>query len=120
MSEREDLKKKLLTKYEQFVDQMLERLPRTEALSLSDLERATGDLGSKLMQETLQSLVVDETGGEEGPVMCPACGGKSHKRGTRRKHVISRHGEIEVECQYYVCGQCQSGFFPPRPKMGAE
>ena len=120
MSEREDLKKKLLAKYEHLVDTMLENLPSSETLRLSDLERATGDLGAKLMQETLQSLVVDKTVDDAGQVTCPACGGKSHKRGTRRKHVISRQGEIEVERHYYVCRQCQSGFFPPRPKMGAE
>ena len=120
MSEREDLKKKLLAKYEHLVDTMLENLPISETLRLSDLERATGDLGAKLMQETLQSLVVDKTVDDAGQVTCPACGGKSHKRGTRRKHVISRQGEIEVERHYYVCRQCQSGFFPPRPKMGAE
>ena len=118
MSEREDLKKKLLAKYEHLVDQMLERLPRSQALSLSDLERATGDLGAKLMQETLQSLVVDKMVDKEGHVTCPACGGKSHKRGTRRKHVISRQGAIEVERHYYVCVQCQSGFFSPSTKNG--
>jgi len=68
MSEREDLKKKLLAKYEHLVDTMLENLPSSETLRLSDLERATGDLGAKLMQEILQSLLLAMTSDPDGEV----------------------------------------------------
>jgi DNA-directed RNA polymerase subunit RPC12/RpoP len=113
MSEREELKKSLLAKYEKYLDKMLEDLPRVGEASLSDLERATGDLGSKLVQNSLQSLVSKETEVEEKAVHCPDCGGKSHKRGKKGKQVISSQGEIELERQYYVCAKCKKGFFFP-------
>ena len=113
MSEREELKKTLLAKYEKFLDKMLEDLPSVGEASLSDLERATGDLGAKLVQNTLQSLVSKEVEAEEKAVLCPECGGKSHKRGKKSKQVISSQGEIELERQYYVCANCKRGFFSP-------
>jgi DNA-directed RNA polymerase subunit RPC12/RpoP len=113
MSEREDLKRSLLVDYEKFLDQMLEDLPSVGEGSLSDLERATGDLGAKLVQSTLQSLVNKETEAEEKEVQCPDCGGKSHKRGKKAKQVISSQGEIEIERQYYGCANCKKGFFFP-------
>jgi recombinational DNA repair protein RecR len=95
MSEREDLKKSLLAKYEKILDKMLADLPSVGEASLSDLERATGDLGTKLVQNTLQSLVSKETEVEEKAVLCPDC------------------GEIELERQYYLCADCKQGFFSP-------
>jgi DNA-directed RNA polymerase subunit RPC12/RpoP len=113
MSEREELKKSLLAKYEKFLDKMFDDLPSVGEASLSDLERATGDLGAKLVQNTLQSLVSQETEAEEKEVPCPDCGGKSHRRGKKGKQVISSQGEIEIERQYYLCANCKKGFFFP-------
>ena len=113
MSEREDLKKSLLANYEKYLNKMFEDLPDVGEASLSDLERATGELGTKLVQNTLQSLVSRETEAEEQEVLCPDCGGKSHKRGKKGKQVISSQGEIEIERQYYVCATCKKGFFFP-------
>lgn len=114
MSEWEDLKKKLMAQYEQLLDEMLTDLPRVGEATLSDLERATGDFGAELVQNTLQSLVSHESAVEEQAVRCPDCGGKSHKRGKKSKQVISSQGELKVERQYYVCAECKKGFFPPR------
>ena len=120
MSKHEDLKKRLLANYEKSLDKMLNGLPAPENLRLSDLERATGEVGAELMQDILQNLASEEQIEREKQVSCPDCGSKSYRRGKRRKQVISSRGEFDLERQYYVCSQCGHGFFPPRPALGTE
>jgi DNA-directed RNA polymerase subunit RPC12/RpoP len=120
MLKHEEIKKQQLANYEKFLDKMLSNLPEPESLTLSDLERATGEVGSEMMQDLLQNLASEAQIESEKQIMCPDCGSKSYRRGKRTKQVISSRGEIELERQYYVCSQCGHGFFPPRPEMGTE
>jgi len=69
-------------------------------------------MGQGIMRETLQGVSQHEQEEPSG-VMCEVCQVAMHKRGKRKKRVVTKRGEIELERQYYVCPQCGHGAFPP-------
>jgi Zn finger protein HypA/HybF involved in hydrogenase expression len=91
---------------------MLEALPAKADLTMDDMERLIGEMGQDIMRETMQGVSQHEQE-EPSRVMCEACQVAMHKRGKRKKRVVTKRGEIEVERQYYVCPQCGCGVFPP-------
>jgi DNA-directed RNA polymerase subunit RPC12/RpoP len=112
MSKHEELKKRLVARYEQSLEELLSHLPNPEHLTFNDLEKATMKLGISVTQATLQGLSGEASLQVEPSNECPKCGGKGQKRGKRSKTVISSQGEIQLERAYYVCSQCGAGFFP--------
>jgi YgiT-type zinc finger domain-containing protein len=106
--DREELAKQLIAKAEEAIHKMLDDLPDKSALKMADMGKLIGDMGHERMQEVAQSQQV-----ELSQVMCEACQVQMHKRGKRKKRVVTRRGEIQLERQYYVCPQCGRGVFPP-------
>lgn len=109
---REELEKQLRAKAEEAIRNLLEALPDKADLTMGAMERLIGEMGQAIMRETMQGVAQHE---QEEPwhVMCEACQVAMHKRGKRKKRVVTKRGEIELERQYYVCPQCGRGFFPP-------
>ena len=113
MSEnREVLEKQLRAKAGEAIRTMLEALPNKADLTMDDMERLIGEMGRGIMRETIQGVSQHEQV-EPCQVRCEACRVQMHKRGKRRKRVVTKRGEIELERQYYVCPQCGDGVFPP-------
>lgn len=110
---REDLEKKLRAKAEGAIRAMLEALPDKADLTMDDMEDLIGKMGQDMMRETLQAVSQHEQA-EPSWVICETCQIEMHKRGKRKKRVVTKRGEIELERQYYVCPQCGHGAFPPR------
>jgi hypothetical protein len=44
--------------------------------------------------------------------LCPACGGAAENKGKKKRQVLHREGEVQVERNYYYCPACRQGFFP--------
>lgn len=109
---REELEKQLRTKAEEAIRNMLEALPNKADLTMDDMERLIGEMGQDIMRETIEEVSQHEQV-EPSQVICDACQVQMHKRGKRRKRVVTKRGEIELERQYYVCPQCGRGSFPP-------
>jgi hypothetical protein len=112
-SERESLEQALRGKAEAAIQKLLDALPDKAEITMSDMERLTGEMGRELMQATMQSLSQRQPVESNG-VRCEACNIAMQKRGKRKKQVVTLRGEIEVERQYYVCPCCGAGTFPPR------
>jgi hypothetical protein len=112
-SGRERLEKELMEQAQESIRKMLAALPEAKDLTMSDMERLTGEMGGEVMQQTMQRLSETEQHELGKAVYCEACQTRMQKRGKRKKRVVTVRGEIEVERQYYVCSNCAAGYFPP-------
>jgi hypothetical protein len=110
---RDELEKQLRSKAEGAIRTMLEALPDKADLTMDDMEDLIGKMGQDIMREAMQGVSQHE---QVAPslVICQACQVPMQKRGKRKKRVVTKRGEIELERQYYVCPQCGQGAFPPR------
>jgi len=112
-NDREHLEQELRAKAEEAIQKLLKALPDKSQITMSDMEMLTGEMGREIVQGTLQSLGKTQ-GDEPDEVSCEACGCLMHKRGKRKKRIVTMRGEMEIERQYYVCPTCGVGTFPPR------
>jgi len=80
---------------------------------MTDIEDLVGMMGDEVTQGALQAIAQGEQA-EPSVVICETCQVRMHKRGQRKKQVVTKRGEIELERQYYVCPACNAGVFPPR------
>lgn len=110
--DRDELEKHLRANSEKAIRTMLEALPDKADLTMDDMERVIGEMGRDIMREALQGVSQHEQV-EPSLVLCETCQVAMHKRGKRKKRVVTKRGEIELERQYYVCPQCGQGAFPP-------
>ena len=111
-SDRDRLEQELRTKAEEAIRKLLDTLPDKTSIRMSDMEALTGEMGHELMQGTMQSLSETQQAVPE-EVWCEQCNTLMHKRGKRKKQVLTLRGEVEVERQYYMCPSCGEGTFPP-------
>jgi hypothetical protein len=111
--ERGELEKQLRAKAEEAIHRLLEALPDKADLTMRDMEKLIGEMGHDIMHETMQGVAQSEQV-EPSQVVCEACQVQMHKRGKRKRRILTRRGEIELERQYYVCPDWGRGAFPPR------
>ena len=107
---KDELKAKLLARAEAAIEQLMEDERLHEKMTLSEIERLTGEPEADFRQAVLEELIDVQ---EETARTCPECGGKLHNKGKRRKNIVTVRGEAEVERNYYQCRQCGTGYFPP-------
>jgi Zn finger protein HypA/HybF involved in hydrogenase expression len=111
-SNRIELEKQLRARADEAIRKLLETLPDKSVLTMSDMERLIGEMGHEVMRSAMQEVAQREQVVPE-QVICETCQVAMQKRGKRKKRVVTKRGEIELERQYYVCPQCGSGVFPP-------
>lgn len=72
-TKREELEQQLLEQAQQAIRKLLDELPTTSEITLSDMEKAAGVMGQAMMQQSLQRLgkVKQPVGSNE--VRCPHC-----------------------------------------------
>jgi hypothetical protein len=110
---RETLEQKLLEQAQQVVRKLLDDLPESSDITLSDMERVTGIMGQALMQQTMQQLVESQQQAPVADLGCESCHERMSRRGKRKRRIVTVRGEVEVERSYYVCPKCGRGRFPP-------
>jgi len=108
---KEELKAKLLAAYEAKLDEQFKDLK--EELSLEEIEDLALEVRRQVSEDLTQALVGHQGKQVQPDEYCPRCGGRMRPKGRKRRRVITRSGEVEVERTYYYCETCQSGFFPP-------
>ncbi len=112
--ERDKIEQEFLEQAQKSIKKLLDELPQTGRISLSDMERVTGRMGQDMMQHALQSLAHIEQPPTPEEIGCKNCNRRMSSRGKRKKKVVTLRGEVEVERDYYVCPQCHKGVFPPQ------
>jgi Zn finger protein HypA/HybF involved in hydrogenase expression len=112
-NKREELEEQILEQTRGAVRKMLDELPDSSTITLSDMERAIVKLGQEVNRQTLQCLVEAQVSEKAEEVVCEECGVRMQRRGKRKKRVVTLGGEVEIERDYYVCPKCGSGHFSP-------
>ena len=112
-NKREELEQQLRAKAEEAIRKLLKNLPDKSDLTMTDIENLVGEMGDEVTQSATEAIAQGEQA-EPLEVICEGCQVRMQKRGKRKKHVVTKRGEIELERQYYVCPQCGEGIFPPR------
>jgi Zn finger protein HypA/HybF involved in hydrogenase expression len=110
---RETLEQKILEYAQQVVRKMLDELPESGDITLSDMEKATGVMGQALLHQTMQQLVESQQQTTVADLRCKSCDERMSRRGKRKRRIVTVRGEVEVERSYYVCPKCGTGRFPP-------
>lgn len=110
--DRKELEQLLRSKAEESIRKLLEKLPDKSELTMTDIENLVGEMGHEVTQGATQAIAQREQA-EPSEMICEACQVRMQKRGKRKKQVVTKRGEIELERQYYVCPQCNAGVFPP-------
>ena len=109
----DDLKARLMQQYEQHLDRLLEGMDEERLLSLTEIEElaleARAAIGRSITQALAEMQAIPDV---PGPI-CPKCQQEMHYKGRKKKRLITRSSEIEVERAYYYCDRCKQGLFPP-------
>lgn len=112
-TDREQLEQELHEQMETAIRKMLDGLPEATEITLSDMEKAVGEMGQRIMEATLQRLIKTQQEPLPETVPCSTCGEGMYRRGKRRRRVVTTRGEVEIERQYYICPKCGTRHFPP-------
>jgi uncharacterized protein with PIN domain len=111
---QEELKRELMAKAEAVIDELLAKRKDPREATLSDIERAVLVAGQRLEQELTASLVEESAAQVEGEwPRCLECGERMKAKGKRTKRLVTEKGEVRLEREYYYCGACRKGVFPP-------
>lgn len=108
----EEIKAQLMAEAEAAIDKLLAERKMQGPPHLTDIEDMVlvfrQELGEKATQVLAESAKSESVPGPS----CPTCGREMHNKGRKRRRVVTRSGEIEVERTYYYCEHCKQGFFP--------
>ena len=111
-SSEEEIKAQLMAEAEAAIDKLMAQRREQTTLTLTEIEdMALGfrqELGEKATQALAESVQSERVPGPS----CPICGKEMHNKGRKRRHVVTRSGEIKLERTYYYCEHCKQGFFP--------
>jgi YgiT-type zinc finger domain-containing protein len=112
MPTREEIKAEIMSKLEKVLDEALES--GKKPLTLTEIEDLALGAGGRLEEEITSGLLEQQTGQLNPQIPeCPECGGRMHRKGTKKRYLRSRSGETEIERPYFYCKTCRKGHFPP-------
>ncbi len=77
--------------------------------TLDEIETMALQIGQAVKAQMMQELVAAAPQ-QAALEACEGCGGKLKRK--RKKWVVTRAGEVQVERDYYYCEGCQPGFPP--------
>lgn len=115
MSRKEREKAELLKQFEQMYEELRSwRVGHPEA-SFDELAAQATPRRRALLGQLLAELACLGSGEEMVMgVECEECGQEMRNKGEFKRGVVHYlEGETKLKRAYYVCGECQTGFFPP-------
>lgn len=81
----------------------------------AEVDQRLSVLRAKMLSDTAILSSQTELSDEDGPHLCPSCGGELERKGKKKRKLQTRGGqEVELEREYGVCQKCGQGLFPPR------
>lgn len=83
-------------------------------LSLTEIEERALRVRAQVGEQVSAALLAQQTQTPVPGPCCPQCKREMHYKGRRRRRLVTRSGEIELERPYYYCAACQQSVFPPR------
>lgn len=83
--------------------------------SFDEIAEAVGRERRGLMGQLLSELACQNQRAVEAlSTECPSCAGQTEWKGQKARGISHIEGETKLERGYRYCGNCGSGFFPPR------
>jgi hypothetical protein len=113
LTNREELEQQLLEQAQPVIRKLLDELPESSEITLSDMEKATGAMGQAMMQPSLQRWVETKPPPPPAEIRCENCHERLSRRGKRKKPIVTVRGAVEVERLDSVCPNGGAGRFPP-------
>lgn len=87
--------------------------------SFDEIAEAVSQERKRLMDSLIGELATQE-GGASFERLCAECGGMLIHKGKKKRVVLHREADVELERDYYYCPACAQGIFPPGQETGAE
>ena len=111
---KQELKTQLMKEAEAVIDELLDWHLKTSEPNLGQVEEKVLGLRQRLSEQMSQAVIANQEAVRPvpGPV-CEGCGQGMAYWGRRKKRLLTKAGPIEVERDYYYCGGCGRGVFPP-------
>src|SRR5438094_995290 len=79
-----------------------ERFP-DEAMTLEQMEEALAEVKRELGDRLQRAWVEQQEPKAENRAACSACGGRARFLGSRKRLLVTRHGECSFTRRYYHC-----------------
>lgn len=111
--DKKALKARLLKRYSEQLDVILEQVDDNKRLHLTEIEELALQARQDVGQSITGELVTTESQKREGDMPCPECQKLMRYKGIKKKWVKTRTGDVQVERPYYYCEHCRTGHFPP-------
>ena len=113
-SSKSTLKAQLIAQAEAAIEELLKARPAPDTATLTQIEEVVLK-ASQQFRQTVTAALLAERNADVSPsrLACPKCGGVAKAKGKRKRRVVTRTGEVTVRREYYYCGACHAGFFPP-------
>ena len=93
-------------------DDVLEQLQQGK-ISLTKIEEQALAIRQQVGERITQQMLSQAAQGQQGAVLCPACGGRMQNKGRKTRQVVTRSGNSTITRTYYYCRHCPQGYFPP-------
>jgi NAD-dependent SIR2 family protein deacetylase len=111
---RAEKKAALMQRVERLIDQLLDWEEATPQPNLTQIEDQALTLRQCFGQALAESVIAGQANVEPLHLpTCPQCGKTLRPKGTKRKTVLARVGELGLERSHFYCPRCARGLFPP-------
>lgn len=87
--------------------------------SFDEIAEAVSQERKRLMGSLLGELATQERATPFERI-CAECGGMLMNKGKKKRMVLHREADVQLEREYYYCPACAQGIFPPGQGAGAE
>ena len=110
---KEELKAKLLSEAEAVIEAMLGKKGPREQMTMREIVALALESGQQVEAAVVGVLSQESAARPQEEIVCEQCGRRMHDKGKRLRDIVTSAGEARLERDYYYCGQCKVGRFPP-------
>jgi DNA repair exonuclease SbcCD ATPase subunit len=110
---REQVKQELTNKSVDVIEKLLDWNEANKAPDLAQIEAIILELRAEMGLEFAASLLLSQETAAPVVEKCKTCGKEMRNKGQKKKVIESQIGGIVMERDYYYCGECGAGIFPP-------
>src|SRR6266568_5455771 len=115
----EEIKARLLAEAEKAIAQVVGDRPIGNQMTLRDIEGLAVRAGATVSAGVQKVLSEEVSQGQRSQAqMCPQCGERMQRRGTRIRPITTEAGTSELERTYYTCAGCGHHFFSSGRRLG--
>ena len=110
---RAQIEEELVERISKGVDRVLDWQEKHNTYKFSELEDVILEVRREIGEAMAEAVVcqMENKHPVEAPY-CSMCKTQMEYKGQKKKRIVSRVGEVEIERGTYYCGTCEAGFSP--------